>query len=1294
MVKIAIWNVRGLNMVSRRNEVKRLIFENGLEVCSLVETKVCGPRLRAICEEIFGNWLWVSNNSVCNGRTRVIVGWDPNKINLDVAAVFSQVVHTHILHIESKRWFHCSFIYAANEVVNRRELWDQLVLHKGVVKLDPWLIMGDFNVGLHPSDSSRGSSVVSIGMQEFRDCINAIEMEDLNHHGLNFTWIQKPMSDVGGKGLLKKLDRVMGNLAFLEDFVTACVSFLPWGLSDHSPAVLSIPSLTPFKQRPFKFLNYWSENPNFLPLVGSAWDSHFYGCSMFSLVSKLKLLKKSLRKLHRDHGDVFERVRSIRCEVEKVQSDIDCDPESGDLRCEGAVLIKNLKDALVDEECVLRQRSKIQWLKEGDGNTRYFHSVVKSRGNKGWVNEIEDLEGNRFMGAAVPQQFVSHFKKMLGTSEDVVSILDPDELFVKKLSSQQAELMIRPVDDKEIKEAIFGIDDLKAPGPDGYSSRFYKKAWPIVGSDVCCAVKEFFHNGKLLGEVNATVLALVPKSQCPKNVADFRPIACCNVIYKCISKVLVGRIKEFLGLLVDQNQSAFIPNRQIGDNVLLAQELMRGYHRQRGTRRCAFKIDIQKAYDTVNWCFLEEILKRFGFHPCMISWLMKCISSASFTIRVNGDHHDFFPAKRGLRQGDPLSPYLFTLVMEVLTLMVRRKVQNCPQFRYHPRCEKLGLTHLCFADDLLMFCYGNAQSVMVLKDALLEFSASSGLKPSMGKSTSFLGNVVGVNREEIMGILPFKLGTLPVRYLGVPLISTKLFHNDCLSLIDKVRKRIKDWKNKWLSFAGRLQLINSVLSSISVYWSSMFLLPASVIKEIEKMLRNFLWSNGEAIRGKAKMAWKIVCLPKIKGGLGVKSLKLWNKVLLSKQIWKIMDCGDSLWVKWLHTYRLKGRCFWDIGEVFDAPWFWRKMVKIREGFRENLVHSIGNGRSVFLWFDNWHPLGPLCQFISKRDLYEAKVDVKLKISDIVCDGIWLWPVDLWNKFGGLLQLFQPALKENVRDKVMWKSQSGSVGDFSVAAVWDENFLHLEDKRWSKLVWFTQECEYSVEVWNCLEGVSGIYNLIKRMDAGGNCWQNLIEVISGVKVGNSIWSIIHRLLLAAGVYFLWQERNKRIHGEANRSAVVLAKQIYQLIQMKLMGLKVKDGSQIRRAAMIWDLKVRNGGFCAKSDVGEGWFYGANWGFLLPTGMINSGSICNFRSCWCKFEEVLMLFVYCTSRIGVQFQFDGCWWFRFGANLRWVRIRVPIDDGDGVCRSRRRVVVIGLRFLLFDVGMITIWRWIGS
>nr|GFB55370.1 hypothetical protein [Tanacetum cinerariifolium] len=149
-----------------------------------------------------------------------------------------------------------------------------------------------------------------------------------------------------------------------------------------------------------------------------------------------------------------------------------------------------------------------------------------------------------------------------------------------------------------------------------------EKAWSIVGKDVCLAVKDFFVTGKILREINSTLIALVPKMQTPQKVSDFRPIACCNVLYKCISKINTDRINGCLDKLVSKNQSAFIPNRHIQDNIMLAQEFFKGYDRKIGPKRVALKVDIQKSYDTVNWQFLKDILRGFGFHDRMVEWIM------------------------------------------------------------------------------------------------------------------------------------------------------------------------------------------------------------------------------------------------------------------------------------------------------------------------------------------------------------------------------------------------------------------------------------------------------------------------------------------------------------------------------------------------------------------------------------------------------------------------------------------------------------------------------------------------
>ncbi|GKD85571.1 RNA-directed DNA polymerase, eukaryota, reverse transcriptase zinc-binding domain protein, partial [Tanacetum coccineum] len=336
------------------------------------------------------------------------------------------------------------------------------------------------------------------------------------------------------------------------------------------------------------------------------------------------------------------------------------DPHNNALREEELRVLKAYKSALKDEESFLRQKSKVEWLKAGDRNSKYFHNVVKGRRNRNRISYVEDLEGNPFHGNSVGEQFVSHFKNVLGKSSKVLPINDPSGLFRKKLSEADALYMVRNISDDEIKKALFDIDGNKAPGPDGFSSQFFKDAWNTVGDDVCRAVKDLFLNGKLLKEINATVISLVPKLASPTKVSDYRPIACCNVVYKIISKVLCNRIKGALNDLVDENQCAFIPSRQISDNILLSQELMRNYHRNRGPAKCAFKIDIEKAYDSVEWEFLANCLKFFGFHEMLVKWVMNCVTSTSFTINVNGEHKGFFKGMRGLRQGDPLSPYLFT----------------------------------------------------------------------------------------------------------------------------------------------------------------------------------------------------------------------------------------------------------------------------------------------------------------------------------------------------------------------------------------------------------------------------------------------------------------------------------------------------------------------------------------------------------------------------------------------------------------------------------------------------------
>ncbi|GJY90762.1 putative reverse transcriptase domain, reverse transcriptase zinc-binding domain protein [Tanacetum coccineum] len=258
----------------------------------------------------------------------------------------------------------------------------------------------------------------------------------------------------------------------------------------------------------------------------------------------------------------------------------------------------------------------------------------------------------------------------------------------------------------------------------------------------------------------------------------------------------------------------------------------------------------------------------------MIKWTMVCISSASFSICINGDVYRFFKGKRGLRQGDPMSPYLFTLFVEVLTLMLKRKVRESDSFRYHNHCEELQIISVCFADDLFMFTRGDVESAHVIMESLDEFKLISCLVPSIPKSTTFFCNVLNHVKITILNIMPFSEGELPIKYLGFPLISLRLLNKDCKVLVEKSKNRIGDWKNKSLSFAGRLQLCKSVISSRHIYWALVSSIPKGIILDIQNLICGFLWCNGDYKRGKAKVAWVDICLPLSEGSLGLRSLEV------------------------------------------------------------------------------------------------------------------------------------------------------------------------------------------------------------------------------------------------------------------------------------------------------------------------------------------------------------------------------------------------------------------------------------
>lgn len=435
--------------------------------------------------------------------------------------------------------------------------------------------------------------------------------------------------------------------------------------------------------------------------------------------------------------------------------------------------------------------------------------------------------------------------------------------------------LIKDVTMEEVKQSVFSIGASRAPGPDGLTAAFYQQFWDSLGPLITAEVQRFFEAGVFPVDFNHTNLCLIPKIQPPTTMKDFRPIALCNVLYKIVSKILVARLKPFLTDVVSPNQAAFIPRRQIHDNILLAHEV---FHSLRVKERCAksymaIKTDISKAYDCIEWSFLEEVMRRKGFCDRWITLIMQCVTSVSFSVLINGSPYGRIQPSRGLRQGDPLSPSLFILTADVLSSMMTHAEVSHNIIPLRLSVGGPPVSHLLFADDSLFFVkvdYRNSENLITIFD---EYEKASGQQINREKSTITFGeHVFQHTREGIQQILQISKVGGGGKYLGLPEQFNKK-KKDMFSYIKQnVMSKIDGWQNRFLTHAGKEVLIKSVASAMPVFTMNSYKLPMEVCSELESLFSKFRWGSTNEKRKMSWLSWDRLTFAKQYGGMGFKSL--------------------------------------------------------------------------------------------------------------------------------------------------------------------------------------------------------------------------------------------------------------------------------------------------------------------------------------------------------------------------------------------------------------------------------------
>eukprot|EP00253_Pinus_taeda_P013571 PITA_13571 len=412
----------------------------------------------------------------------------------------------------------------------------------------------------------------------------------------------------------------------------------------------------------------------------------------------------------------------------------------------------------------------------------------------------------------------------------------------------------------------------------------------------------------------------------------FRPITLCNVVYKIISKVVANRLKPLLPTLVSMEQFGYVEGRQILNNIIQAHEVV---HSLTSNRKAGMimQLDIAKAYDKLNWTYIKKILIAFGFDHDWVRWVMALVTSSSFSILVNGSPSETFIPSRGLRQGDPLSPFLFILMMEGLGRSIKHAKEFSKIKGLQLSDNGQALTHQQFVDDTMLQGIPMVKEALADKQILSDFAMASGMEVNLSKSKIFFFNTNIAIQRNISRILGFQREILPSKYLGVPLTAKPLHKSIWEPTINKLQDKIRKLTIRSLNLASRLVLTKAVLLSIPVFMLSALLAPKGVLQQFRTIQRDFLWGKGEERKKWALVAWKKICKPKNHGGLGLDDPEILSKVL-----------GEKLWWRWVKDPEAQWAIIWK--EKYARIWQ-----------NNDHIRMFGNIKDSHIWNKAWENRG-------------------------------------------------------------------------------------------------------------------------------------------------------------------------------------------------------------------------------------------------------------------------------------------------------------------------------------------------
>ena len=736
------------------------------------------------------------------------------------------------------------------------------------------------------------------------------------------------------------------------------IDILPFFRSDHSYVFMEINILPQVSRGPgvWKFNTAHLSNEAFRSIVVNFWSSWRDQKERFSRLSNWwdagkTRLKSLIKKFSRSKAkDRRKSIKSLNATIFHIQRRI----ENGEPLLDMLNDVKaELELELLTEASRAQLRARIQWAEEGESSTSFFLQQEKTRGKQRIIDQIKHPDGSVVTDIKdIIAIWANYYSSLYKAQELDVTLQDSFLCKLERhLTSEQAQYCEGLLTVEECFNALKAMPSNKTPGLDGLPAEFFLSFWELLGNDLVEVLNSCFELQSLSKSQRSGLITLLFKKDDPLLVTNWRPITLLCVDYKIMSKALANRLLVVIHLLISPDQTCGVPGRFMGENIRLIHDIIE-YANDNDLPGAILSLDQEKAFDRVDWCYMQRVLFSMGFGESFRSWVQLLYNNANSAVLVNGFVSEAFPVSRGVRQGCPLSPLLYVLVAETLACAIRKDNNidgfPIPLSAVHPKLSQ-------YADDTSGFVSSD-RSICAIFDLFSRYEEASGAKLNRSKCKALL---IGSWKDRVSLPCDIKCTSQHIVTLGTRLSNEG--SQDWETLIKKLEYLLLTWKRRSLSLRGRALVVKSLGLSIFWFLSTVSIMPDNILKRINSLIFPFIW-------GKSREAIKrdTLCNIPSQGGLGVTNIcdKLFSLLCL----WpKRFLFGEHRW--WKNFFEYYIRVAFDlqptdsINDVLLCPSFDLKLLKKMPVFYATVLiawAAIGN-KSMLPEWNFIHPTGSIVQ---------------------------------------------------------------------------------------------------------------------------------------------------------------------------------------------------------------------------------------------------------------------------------------------------------------------------------------------